>query len=97
MSKIIRRIEPNLKENITKIIYKFSQHDEILSEIVSEIFNFLKLENTTEDDVIFLKDLTKKLIPELLKTELFTRKILKRSIIQFANAAETFDILNPRV
>lgn len=97
MSKTIRKIEPNLKENITKIIYKFSQHDEILSEIVSEIFNFLKLESTTEDDVIFLKDLTKKLIPELLKTELFTRKILKRSIIQFANAAETFDILNPRV
>ena len=96
ISEIIKRIQNNLQSNITSVITKFAKDDEVLTEVIEQVINLLSLENVTTEDRTFLKDLASKFILELLNTELYTRKTLKRTITQFSNYAKQFDILNPK-
>ncbi|AWX69547.1 hypothetical protein [[Mycoplasma] anseris] len=95
LSKIILKIKDNLKQNITNVILKFAQDDEIINIIIDNLVQFMKLENITPDDKTFLATLIKDLIPELTKTELYQRKFLNRTIVQLAKHAKDFDIANP--
>ncbi|MDC8920894.1 hypothetical protein PR068_00875 [Metamycoplasma hyosynoviae] len=96
LSKIIDKIKPNLTDNLTKIANKFAQDDELLNEVLGELINFLKLENVTDEDKSFLKDLTSKLLVEFIKTDLYKKKLLNRTLTQFSNYAKEFDINKPQ-
>ena len=97
ISKIINLISVNLTNNITNIINKFSKDDEVLLEIVKQLFNYLNLENIDDSDELFAKNLISEIIPELLKTDIYKRKILNRLVKQLSKHANDFDILNPNL
>ena len=93
-SKIIDLIKDNLMTNITNIIKKFANDDEILYEIIEQLTQYLSLENVNENDKMFLKNLINEIIPELLNTDIYKRKILNRLVKQLSKHANNFDILN---
>ena len=97
MSKIIDLIKDNLMTNITNIIKKFANDDEILYEIIEQLTQYLSLENVNENDKMFLKNLINEIIPELLNTDIYKRKILNRLVKQLSKHANNFDILNPKL
>ena len=97
MSKIIDLIKDNLMTNITNIIKKFANDDEILYEIIEQLTQYLSLENVNENDKMFLKNLISEIIPELLNTDIYKRKILNRLVKQLSKHANNFDILNPKL
>lgn len=97
MSKIIDLIKDNLMTNITNIIKKFANDDEILYEIIEQLTQYLSLENVNKNDKMFLKNLINEIIPELLNTDIYKRKILNRLVKQLSKHANNFDILNPKL
>ncbi|WP_405311416.1 hypothetical protein LQ356_02990 [Metamycoplasma faucium] len=97
MSKIIDLIKDNLMTNITNIIKKFANDDEILYEIIEQLTQYLSLENVNENDKMFLKNLINEIIPELLNIDIYKRKILNRLVKQLSKHANNFDILNPKL
>ncbi|TPR54321.1 SGNH/GDSL hydrolase family protein [Metamycoplasma neophronis] len=94
ISKIILKIKDNLKTNITNFILSASKDKEIVGAVVGDIMKYLKLDEATEDDKEFLISLIQELLPEIVKTEYFSRKVLNRSITWVAKYAESFDIQN---
>jgi len=83
--------------NITNIIKKFANDDEIIYEIIEQLTQYLSLENVNENDKMFLKNLINEIIPELLNTDIYKRKILNRLVKQLSKHANNFDILNPKL
>ncbi|WP_373441050.1 hypothetical protein, partial [Metamycoplasma equirhinis] len=84
-----------LKANVTKIITKFSQDQEIVNILIEEFVKYLSLENVNDDDKKFLSDFIGKVVPKFLETEIYKRKILNRLVTKFAENAKSFSLQKP--
>ncbi|CRH45794.1 Uncharacterised protein [Mycoplasmopsis arginini] len=80
---------------MTKVIEAIISDDELMKIVLSHIMNYLKLENTTEEDVVFLKELVVAIIKDLIKTEYYSRKIVKRTVDHVVNYSKNFTIFEP--
>ncbi|AZG68684.1 hypothetical protein [Mycoplasma struthionis] len=95
LSKTIDRIKENLKNNFTNFLKKALADDEVLTAVVGDIFNYMKLENTDQADKDFAKNLIKQLLPKLVTTPLFQRKLLNRGLTVLSKKAKDFTLAEP--
>lgn len=93
--KTLQKVSEKLKSNVTKVIEAIISDDELMKIVLSHIMNYLKLENTTEEDVVFLKELVVAIIKDLIKTEYYSRKIVKRTVDHVVNYSKNFTIFEP--
>ncbi|WP_373436465.1 hypothetical protein [Metamycoplasma equirhinis] len=95
LSNSILKIGDKLKANVTKIITKFSQDQEIVNILIKEFVKYLSLENVNQEDKKFLSDFIGKVVPKFLETEIYKRKILNRLVTKFAENAKSFSLQKP--
>ncbi|WP_369085922.1 hypothetical protein AB5V95_00215 [Metamycoplasma spumans] len=92
ISKVIYKIKDNLKINLKNFILAAIKDRDVVGAVVDDIMAYLSLENTTQDDKDFLIELVQLLLPEIVKTDYFSRKVLNRSVDWVAKYAKQFDI-----
>lgn len=95
INKTLAKLSEKLKENIDKIFKELIQDNEIMKIIINSMVEYLKLENVTEDDKQLLKDVVVDIFNDLVKTDYYKKKIIKRTIDHFTNFSKNFSILEP--
>ncbi|MBU4692347.1 SGNH/GDSL hydrolase family protein [Mycoplasma zalophi] len=80
-----------LKDTLTEFFKKKENAD----NVTKLIFKFMKVENTTNDDINLLSGVLQKLVPKLLNNNWFNKKILLRSFWWLSKKALEFKIEQP--
>ncbi|QJG66523.1 SGNH/GDSL hydrolase family protein [Mycoplasma phocoeninasale] len=76
--KIATDSKEKLIDDINSIIIQLSKDEKALDIIIGEIFKYASLENTTEDDKALFKNIIKKVIPTIQKTNFYKKTVMER-------------------
>ncbi|QJG66522.1 hypothetical protein HGG64_02305 [Mycoplasma phocoeninasale] len=85
----------NLTKNINKIISKISKDNDIKPLLIDELFRYLSLENTTEEDKIFVSDLIDRIVVRLQDHPFYKKKIIDNLVDKLTKNSQSFSITNP--
>ncbi|WP_330463253.1 hypothetical protein [Metamycoplasma gateae] len=95
VNKTLSKVSEKLKTNVTKVIEAVIDDTDLIKIVVKHVMDYLKLENTTDEDTKFLTELIIAIIRDLIKTDYYNRKVVKRSVDHVVNYSKNFTIFEP--
>ncbi|WP_412031241.1 hypothetical protein [Metamycoplasma buccale] len=95
LSKSIETLKDDLKDKIKNVLKKLIKDKDILTILANTIIDYLKLENTNDDDKKLIKGIISGIVDKAIDHEIVDKKLLTRSIEKFKTNINKFDLLNP--
>ncbi|MBN0919267.1 SGNH/GDSL hydrolase family protein [[Mycoplasma] gypis] len=95
LSLFIRHKKDSIKELIKNSINTFVSNKENRDNLVRQLFKYMNLEQTTQDDVDLVSNIINGILPKLLSHNWFENKVLNRAFWWLDKKALEFDLKNP--
>ncbi|WP_444704837.1 hypothetical protein ACT1UH_02395 [Mycoplasma sp. 332] len=95
VTKTLEKVSQKLKDNVTKVLEAVVEDDDLMKIVIGHVLNYLKLENVTAEDISFIKELISAIFKELIKTDFYKRKVVKRTIDHIVGYSKNFSIFEP--